>query len=282
MIRTMPVLFISALLSATAAFSQQPPTDQTSPTQAPAQTQPSAQPPTNPQAAPSPSPSGQATPASTHITRLAPGSILPVQLTKTVDAKKAKTGDEVIAKVTGDLKNTSGVVIVPKDTKIVGHVTEAQARHKDQKESQLAIAFNQAVVNGETMQMPMSIQAIIAPPSQNQNQSAAEAPSGGYPSTPSSGGMPGGGPSGPGAAGRSTSPEPTAGNEQMPQTPQDNGSQSQSQPRPQITGETKGVIGISNLNLSATSNPQQGSVMTSEKNNVKLEGGTMMLLRVSQ
>jgi hypothetical protein len=41
------------------------------------------------------------------------------------------------------------------------------------------------------------------------------------------------------------------------------------------------MVGISNLTLSASS-PQQGSLVTSEKNNVKLEGGTFMLLRVNQ
>lgn len=48
---------------------------------------------------------------------------------------------------------------------------------------------------------------------------------------------------------------------------------------PQITSQTQGVIGISNLQLSSASG-NQGSVMTSDKNNVKLESGTMLLLKV--
>jgi hypothetical protein len=40
--------------------------------------------------------------------RIAPGSIIPVQLTKTIDAKKVKTGDEVEAKVTQDLTTGNG------------------------------------------------------------------------------------------------------------------------------------------------------------------------------
>src|SRR5882672_3737929 len=71
--------------------------------------------------------------------RIAPGSVLPVSLTKTIDAKKVKTGDEVVAKVTQDMKNNAGDVIVAKDTKVVGHVTEAQARSKEQKESEVGI-----------------------------------------------------------------------------------------------------------------------------------------------
>jgi hypothetical protein len=53
--------------------------------------------------------------------------------------------------------------------------------------------------------------------------------------------------------------------------------------RPPITAQTQGVVGISNLTLTSTaSNPAEGSVVSSDKNNVKLESGTMMLLRVNQ
>ncbi len=102
--------------------------------------------------------------------RIAAGSVIPVSLTKTIDAKKAKTGDEVVAKVTADLKTSSGEMLVPKDTKVVGRVTEAQPRNKEQKESVIGIAFDRAVMkNGSEMQMPMSIQAIIGPQN-NQKQ----------------------------------------------------------------------------------------------------------------
>lgn len=50
---------------------------------------------------------------------------------------------------------------------------------------------------------------------------------------------------------------------------------------PPINGQTQGVVGMSNLTLSQT-NPKLGSVVTSEKSNVKLDSGTLMLLRVSQ
>ena len=102
-------------------------------------------------------------------TRIAPGSVIPVQLTKTIDAKKAKVGDPVMAKVTMDLKTNSGELLVPKDTKVTGHVTEAQARSKDQKESQLGIAFDHATLKSGDVSLPMSIQAVIAPPSNDAN-----------------------------------------------------------------------------------------------------------------
>jgi hypothetical protein len=49
-----------------------------------------------------------------------------------------------------------------------------------------------------------------------------------------------------------------------------------------ITADTQGVVGISNLKLSMVSNTTPGSVVSSEKSNVKLESGTLMLLRVKQ
>jgi hypothetical protein len=293
-------LIVAAFFCGTVLLAQEP----ASPTSQPAT------PSTNTQAAPS-SPTGPTSAGPTSVdpasagassagaaTRIAPGSVIPVQLTKTVDAKKAKTGDEVVARVTEDLKNTSGAVIVPKDTEVVGHVTEAQRRDKEQKESELAIAFDKAVIkNGETMQMPMSIQAVIATPSQNANQNAQNsAPASGYPG----GAMPGGGSTSPGMPGQSagssqgSSPQGSmgggsmGGNAQMPSAPAEpndtksNGTNSASHAQPKITGDTKGVVGISNLSLSPTPDAQQGSILTSEKNNVKLEGGTFMLLRVSQ
>ena len=208
--------------------------------------------------------------------------MLPVQLTKTVDAKKAKTGDEVVAMVTQDMKNNTGDVIVPKDTKILGHVTEAQARNKQQKESQLGIAFDHAVVKGNETSLPMSIQAIIVPPQQNP---AAAAGGGGTPEAPSS-------PSpNAGMAGSQAGSSPKSGSTSSAQQnyPQGNaGAGGGSEPaetsaRPPITGNTQGVIGMDNVKLENNAqNNTQGSLVTSEKNNVKIEKGTVMLLKVNQ
>jgi hypothetical protein len=214
-------------------------------------------------------------PAGANHMRIAPGSVIPVQLSKTVDAKKAKTGDQVIATVTQDMKTSSGDVLVPKDTKVIGHVTEAQARNKDQKQSELGIAFDHADIKGDQMQLPMSIQAVIAPPSQN-NSSAGE------PAAPSSApsqnqNSPMGGSHQGGMNGTSGAAQP--GQPAATDTPSD----TQGSARPPITGNTQGVIGMSDVKLeSGAQNQQQGSVLSSEKNNVKIEKGTMLLLRVSQ
>jgi hypothetical protein len=248
--------------SAPGQTQRQLPEPQAPPTQStPAQT-PTAQ---APQGAPQPVRSGAPT-------RIAPGSVIPVSLTKTIDAKKAKTGDEIVAKVTQDMKTTSGDVLVPKDTKVMGHVTEAQPRNKEQKESQVGIAFDHAVMkDGNTMQMPMSIQAVIG--EQNDQNSGG----GGGGSAPSASAAPTSSPRA-GMGGSAPAPTPSAGGNDMPSDPKAGKSS-----RPPITAQTQGVVGISNLTLTSTaSNPAEGSVVSSDKNNVKLESGTMMLLRVNQ
>ena len=210
--------------------------------------------------------------------------MIPVQLTKTVDAKKAKTGDEVVAKVTQDMKTQTGEVLVPKDTKVTGHVTEAQARTKDEKQSELAIAFDHANLKGQDVQLPMSIQAVIGP--QNNANSApggndagaSPTAGGGSPSPSASSGRGGMGgsqqsqePQSPQSSSAAPPPESTSGN-----------TQSGKGAYPPINAQTQGVIGIPNVTLSAAPSGPQGAVMSSEKNNVKLESGTMLLLKVGQ
>lgn len=211
--------------------------------------------------------------------KIAPGSVIPVQLAKTVDAKKAKTGDEVVATVTQDMKANNGEVLVPKDTKIIGHVTESRARNKEQKQSELGIAFDHAMVKGDQMQLPMSIQAIIAP--QNNNAEAAPpAPSGAGP-----GQTAGNTPSGSMGAGRAGSTAGGGTQSGQQNYPHGGGAEPEGQgaAMPPITANTQGVIGMSDMKLeNGAQASQQGSVLSSEKNNVKIEKGTLMLLRVNQ
>jgi hypothetical protein len=238
--------------------------------QAPAAADPSAQAPQNPTTqGPSASPAAGNRPQP-GAPRIAPGFVIPVQLTKSIDAKKAKPGDQVVVTVTIDLKTISGEVIVPKETRIVGHVTQAQARTKEQKESDLGIAFDRALTKKGEMVQPMSIQAIIAPLN---NDSGASG---------------GNGPSGP-ATGGGTATSPMAGRAPLsgaapPRSPSAGGTDAQAggSSRPLINSNTQGIIGMPELKLEAnTQNAALGSVVSSEKSTVKLESGTLMLLRVN-
>ena len=287
--RTFPALLTGALLCA-AAFAQSEPT--TAPgtgTASPSQAQPGTPPAQQPDAQPRPQqpPQQNQSPAAANASnstapagqpRIAPGSVIPVLLTKTIDAKKAKQGDQVVARVTMDMKTNTGEVLVPKDTKVIGHVTEAQARSKEQKESQLAIAFDRAVLKNGEVNLPMSIQAVVAPPSNNGNNGDNSAQGSSSPS-PSSGGATGASPTG---GGRTGGAAQTQTSNRGGALPPDNSNAQEAGGRPPINGNTQGVVGISNLKLEAAQSGAQGSVLSSEKNNVKVEGGTMLLLKVTQ
>lgn len=239
----------------------------------------SAQPQSQPQSPaatqPNAGPAGATASTGNHAMRIAPGSVIPVQLTKTIDAKKVRTGDQVVAKVTQDLKANSGAVLVPKDTKVIGHVTEAQPRSKDQ-ESQMGIAFDHAVMkDGNEVNLPMSIQAIIGMQQNNADNAGGNEQGSAPPSSSAQQPM---GAGRQGMSGGSTPPHsnsPSAGDNTAAAGTANAG-------MPPINGQTTGVIGIPHMTLQSGSSGNQGSVITSDKNNVKLENGTMLLLKVGQ
>jgi hypothetical protein len=75
------------------------------------------------------------------------GSMLYLELSKTVDAKKAKPGDPVSAVLLADVVS-HGKIVLRADSKLLGHVTEAQARTQDNPESRLGIVFDKALLKG--------------------------------------------------------------------------------------------------------------------------------------
>jgi hypothetical protein len=75
------------------------------------------------------------------------GSLLYAELSKTVDAKKAKAGDPVSAVLIADVLS-HGKIVARRDSKLVGHVTEAQPHSKDTPESRLGIVFDKVILKG--------------------------------------------------------------------------------------------------------------------------------------
>ena len=87
-----------------------------------------------------------------------------VELTKTLDSKKAKVGDAVEAKLIAGITLPNGTM-VPRGTKVVGHVTEAKARSKSDSESSLGIVFDKFVRSGgEDTPVSGVIQAVAPNP----------------------------------------------------------------------------------------------------------------------
>src|SRR5713101_5787508 len=93
---------------------------------------------------------------------LANGTAMNAALSQPVDAKKNKPGDQVTAKTTEATKS-EGKVVIPRGTKLIGHVTECKQRSKEEKESALGIVFDKAVLkNGEEIPLNVTIRALAA------------------------------------------------------------------------------------------------------------------------
>ena len=88
------------------------------------------------------------------------GTTIPAMLDKPVDARKSKVGDDVLAQTTEPIKE-DGQIIIPKGSKIIGHVTEAKARTNDDPNSVLGITFERAVLKkGGELPLKLTIQAV--------------------------------------------------------------------------------------------------------------------------
>src|SRR5260370_6041517 len=93
---------------------------------------------------------------------LAAGTVLNAELNQAMDSKKAKEGDAVTAHVTEAVKS-DGKVVIPKGTKLVGHVTRATARAKGDADSALAVQFDRAILkDGQAMPLQVMIQALAS------------------------------------------------------------------------------------------------------------------------
>jgi len=235
---------------------------------------------------------------------LGSGTALNAELNTSVDSKKAKAGDQVIAHTTEAVKS-EGKTIVPRGTKLVGHVTQASARAKGESESALAIQFDKAILkNGQEMPLSVAIRAIAAAqsnvsagssgPGLDAMGDAGAAAAGGSPMSGGSRGALGGVASAAGgtvgavtntaanAGGVANGAANSAANAAGNLAAASKGTVGGLNAAGQFTSNSQGVFGLNGLSLSSSaSNATQGSVITSAGKNVHLESGTRMLL-VSQ
>jgi len=234
-------------------------------------------------------------------------------LERSVDARRAKPGDEVTAKTTDSFTTANGTTI-PRGSRLVGRVTEARAhaRGEGAADSQLGIVFDKAELpDGRVVPMQATIQAVAAARSQAQGQLGSASHGAGAFGSPhaSGGGHAGGGlgavgglggasggvvggaaghagaavggatrlpRSGVGAAASGAGAATAAGGLARGSSAGAVGGVSGSG---QWLAGSRGVFGIGDLELaSAAAGSAQGSVLTSASRNVRLDGGTQLLL----
>jgi hypothetical protein len=228
---------------------------------------------------------------------LGSGSTINAALSAPIDSKKAKQGDPVNARTTEATK-ANGKTVIPRDTKLVGHVTQASARAKGDSESSLGIVFDKAVLkNGQEVPLNAAIQALAtAQASSAANAGDDLAAMGGSGSTMAGSGRAAGN----GALGRvSSTAGGTAGtvtntagnaggtadtlNSTVHSTTNaaaaERGATGGLNAAGQLTSNSRGVFGLQGVNLnSATGSASQGSVITSAGKSMHLDSGTQMLL----
>ncbi len=185
--------------------------------------------------------------------------ILSAELTRGIDARKAQVGDTVFAKCTQDL-DENGEIGIPRNAKLVGHVVSVQTKGRGKPESVLGIVFDRAILrDGREIPLTAAIQALAPPPIM-----ASEVGDSDFdirnvsPVKPrTSGIMPG--------AAKTVTPE-----------------SSLRITAPTLPADASGVVGLKGVQLEtvpfAAANT---SVIHSSSQNVRLESGTRLILRVS-
>ena len=219
------------------------------------------------------------------------GSKIDATLATSLDAKRSKPGDEVEARAAQDIKQ-DGKVVLKKGTRLVGHVTQAQARAKGQTQSQLGIMFDHAVLkNGQEVPFNASIQALAA--AQTMASTGADdimASGGGMGAVQGSargGGLVGGVAStAGGTAGATTgsvmntasSVSSNAGGS-LNGVSRSTGAVGGLTSSGRLASNSSGVFGLEGLSIdSAASSATQGSMIVSATKNVHLDSGTQLLL----
>ncbi len=133
------------------AQQQQQPVQQQDQQQAPSTTSP----------APQSQPAADKSQPSAAVAQLKP---VTGELVNKLDSKSAKEGDSVELKTKEDVKFSGGAEI-PKGSKLVGHVTNVQARAGDKENSQIAIQFDQAELkDGQNVAIESVIQSVSPAP----------------------------------------------------------------------------------------------------------------------
>jgi len=219
---------------------------------------------------------------------LPPGTAILAVLDKSINAKKAKAGDEVRANVVQDVL-VAGKMVIPRNSKLIGRIQDVRAAEDKDSQSSVALAFDRAVLRDQ-QEIPLKvvIQALAAPARMNMaagpmasDDLGASAPYGGMGpglSVPATG-RPGEQVTGLGAGGNRTggpvggTSGAAAGEIAPPPGMSNSGT---------LSATARGVMGLPGITVASQAGAGSVSVVTGSKGNLKLDSGTQMVLRVSQ
>lgn len=195
---------------------------------------------------------------------LAGGTAIKAEFNSSIDSKKAKAGDAVTAHTMEAVKSADDRIILPRGTKIIGHITQASARSNGDGESVIGISFDKAVLKGgEEIPLAVTIQALAEPVHSTMgSMSSGPTEVGTTRTSPMSG-----------------SRDARPGNTAEPPHGYPGGNNGGGPESDQLTGTSKGVYGLNGLSLGlAETNGGLVAVITSNGKNVHLDSGARLLL----
>jgi hypothetical protein len=193
-----------------------------------------------------------------------PISTLTAVLTSYVESSSATEGQVFTLKTISDVV-VDGQLVIPKGSRVLGHVTEAVTKGKDHPQSELWLVIEKAVRrNGSEVPLQAIIAALAAP----QNNSLSEDPTYGmmHSNEPAQSGV-----TAPAASKASSTASVATANLK--------GGMDE---RLLLDENSRGAIGYEDLSLAwHLMVPPPITVITSHKKTVKLKSGTLMLLRMA-
>ncbi|MFZ0746331.1 MAG: hypothetical protein WAM85_18125 [Terracidiphilus sp.] len=207
-----------------------------------------------------------------------------------LDSETAKPGDSVIVKTETSVKTADGTLI-PKGSKLVGHVTGVAAQGQGSQNSQVSIQFDRAEVKGGQTVPIQTVIKSVAPAESENAPSSADIPS----AAPAGGGAPGA-PAGGGMAGSSprtgTAPSAPQGAGETPSTPAPSANAGTNAPSPgtvvartgNIAIRTTSIPGVLIANNDNGQDPRMGKssgILLGAKQDIDLSGGTKMELAIA-
>lgn len=244
-------------------------TPQSQPAPAPTQQNPPAQNPTQPQTTPgaaqNPAPAEQTAPAQPQ-TRTLQMVEVKAELQKSLDAKKAKEGEPVTAKLQDDA-NIPNAQTLPKNTILEGHIDQTQVSPDKKGTSSVTVTFDKAKLkSGEELPIKATVVAIAQPQNNMAAAGGGGAPMGAPGGSAPAGGAPAGGGSQGGAA-----PAAGGGGEPAPSS-----MPSQQEPTAGGPSDNQGSGAVPNVQLKSDIHQHSSATFLGNGKNVHIPDGTQM------
>jgi len=206
------------------------------------------------------------------------GTAMVVELTQSLDARKARVGDTVKAKLTQDVLS-HGQLVLHRGSKVIGHVREVKTYDQKGTQSVLGLIFDKVILKGGGEKTFNAFIQALAPAAEQSGVFSSSSPYDGD---------------------QAGAPQPVSRGSSRPLVdPRDNRNNTRSEALANaadpnsygaafntlhdglLDSASRGVFGLPGVLLKP--DPQSpGTVLTSTKKNIKLDSGTQMVLVVAR